>query len=53
MVALGLVERIVVDPQTIDANRSLRSALEQLAHADACAEARNAALGSSPSKSRV
>ena len=36
MVLLGLAERIVIDPQTVDANRSLRSALAQLAHADAC-----------------
>jgi len=38
MVLLGLAEGIVIDPQTISGNRSLRSALAQLAHADACAQ---------------
>ncbi len=37
MVLLGLAERIVIDPQTVGGNPSLRSALAQLAHADACA----------------
>ena len=37
MVLLGIAESIVIDPQTISANRSLRSALAQLADADACA----------------
>ncbi len=53
MVLLGLAESIVIDPQTVGANRSLRSALAQLAHADGCAEMRNAAPGSSRSKSRA
>ena len=37
MVRLGLAERIVIDPETLAANGSLRSVLVQLAHADACA----------------
>ena len=53
MVLLGVAERIVIDPQTVGGNRGLRSALSQLAHADACAATRNAAPGSSRWKSRV
>ena len=45
MVLMGLAERIVIDPQTVAANRSLRSALAQLAHADACASGRVQSLG--------
>jgi hypothetical protein len=37
MVLLEFAERIVLDPQTLSGNRSLRSALAHLAHADACA----------------
>jgi hypothetical protein len=37
MVFPAFAERIVVHPQTIGDNRSLLSALAQLAHADACA----------------
>jgi hypothetical protein len=37
MVLLGFAEKIVIDPQTLNGDRSLRSALVQLAHAYACA----------------
>lgn len=37
MVLLGFTKSIVIDPQTLNGNRGLYSALVQLAHADACA----------------